>query len=552
MLRNFKVSSRLAGAFSMLIAILLGIVVLAVLQMGRIRSSTEEVVENWLPSVELVNKMNTNTSDYRIAEISHVLSTSAADMAAFEQDMAGIQAEFQKNREGYEKLISSPEERKLYDTFSSDWAEYQALHDKMIVISRNNDTVAAKAILDGESRRVFERGSDTLLKLVALNHDGADRAGATSGAVFAMARNLMLLAAAAALLLAVFAALWLIRSITRPLNRAVAVADQVAKGDLTARIESDAKDETGLLLAALARMQQSLAAIVGQVRTSCDSIATGASQIASGNVDLSSRTEQQAASLEETAASMEELTSTVKQNADNAHQASSLARDASNTADQGREVVHQVVSTMQEITDSSARIASIINVIDSIAFQTNILALNASVEAARAGDQGRGFAVVAGEVRNLASRSAEAAREIKALIEESSRRVNEGSQLVEKAGATMSNVVSSVKRVTDIIDEISAASREQSDGIAQVNVAVAQMDQVTQQNAALVHEASAASASLAEQAQHLQSAVAVFHLASDQPAVATAAVQTTSRQLVSPRHQLAKTKQTSEAEWETF
>jgi methyl-accepting chemotaxis protein len=207
---------------------------------------------------------------------------------------------------------------------------------------------------------------------------------------------------------------------------------------------------------------------------------------------------------------------------------------------------------MQEITDSSARIASIINVIDSIAFQTNILALNASVEAARAGDQGRGFAVVAGEVRNLASRSAEAAREIKALIEESSRRVNEGSQLVEKAGATMSNVVSSVKRVTDIIDEISAASREQSDGIAQVNVAVTQMDQVTQQNAALVHEASAASASLAEQAQHLQSAVAVFHLASDQPAVATAAVQTTSRQLVSPRHQLAKTKQTSEAEWETF
>nr|WP_284060381.1 methyl-accepting chemotaxis protein [Pseudomonas sp. NW5] len=324
----------------------------------------------------------------------------------------------------------------------------------------------------------------------------------------------VLLGIALVILLVMRSALTLV--LIRPLQTAVGNLQQLAKADLAQPISSALQNEVGQLFQAMREMQDNLGRIVGTVRESSYLILDGAEGIAHGNADLSSRTDQQAASLQETAASMEQLTSTVRQNADNARQASALANDASTTADHGRDVVRQVVETMVGITDSSQRIASIINVIDSIAFQTNILALNASVEAARAGEQGRGFAVVAGEVRNLASRSADAAREIKALIEDSGRRVEDGSQLVEQAGRTMADVVSAVRRVTDIIDEISAASQEQSDGIAQVNVAVAQMDRVTQQNAGLVQEATVASSTLAEQAQRLEQAVAAFRIAGEQ------------------------------------
>jgi methyl-accepting chemotaxis protein len=337
-------------------------------------------------------------------------------------------------------------------------------------------------------------------------------------------RLVMVGAAAAGLLLALVMGFVLVRAITRPLDAAVRFAETIARGELCARIDAASHDEMGKLLAALRRMSESLAGIVGDVRIATHTIGTASREIAAGNQDLSQRTEEQASSLQQTAASMEELTGTVKQNADNAHQASELAASASQVAERGGAVVGQVVTTMSAITASSRRIADIIGVIDGIAFQTNILALNAAVEAARAGEQGRGFAVVAGEVRNLAQRSAAAAKEIKALIEDSVAKVDSGAKLVETAGTTMEEVVSSIRRVTDIMGEITAASREQSAGIEQVNQAVSQMDRVTQQNAALVEEAAAAAESMHQQAQVLAEAVAVFKLAGqEQPSPASPA-----------------------------
>jgi len=305
---------------------------------------------------------------------------------------------------------------------------------------------------------------------------------------------------------------WLIRSITAPLQQAVETANAIAAGDLTRELQSTRKDELGQMLRALSEMSTRLRGVVSEVRQGVDSVSSASVQIANGNHDLSARTEQTAANLEETASSMEELTATVTQSADTARQANQLAGTAANAAARGGEVVGQVVASMQNITESSREISDIIGVIDGIAFQTNILALNAAVEAARAGEQGRGFAVVASEVRNLAGRSADAAKEIKALIGKSVENVESGSAQVAQAGQSMDEIVASVRRVSDLIGEITASSSEQRDGIAQVNQAVANLDQMTQQNAALVEESTAAASSMRDQAQRLAEVVAVFNV----------------------------------------
>lgn len=317
---------------------------------------------------------------------------------------------------------------------------------------------------------------------------------------------------AAILTVTIMFAVFIVRSITRRLQEAINIANAIASGDLTSRIEVTSTNETGRLLQALKTMSDNLIDLIGKVRAGTHQITTASGEIATGNSDLSQRTEEQASNLEETASSMEELTSTVKQNADNARQANQLAAGATEIAKKGGTVVGQVVQTMNSINESSKKIVDIISVIDSIAFQTNILALNAAVEAARAGEQGRGFAVVATEVRTLAQRSAAAAKEIKELINDSVAKVENGTYLVDEAGATMDEIVTAVKRVTDIMSEIAAASQEQSTGIEQVNQAVTQMDEVTQQNAALVEEATAAAESMQEQAQALTQAINTFKL----------------------------------------
>jgi methyl-accepting chemotaxis protein-1 (serine sensor receptor) len=353
-------------------------------------------------------------------------------------------------------------------------------------------------------------------------HARSEQIAAETEAAYVMQRNLLI---AACVLAACFAACagWLVtRSITRPIDDAVKLAESVAQGDLTSRVEVTGNDEVSKLLEALSRMSQNLAGIVASVRSSSDGIATGSTQIASGNADLSQRTEEQASALQQTAATMEELGTTVRHNADSARQANQLAEGASAVAAEGGEVVGKVVATMKGINDSSRKIGDIIAVIDGIAFQTNILALNAAVEAARAGEQGRGFAVVASEVRSLAQRSADAAREIKTLIGRSVEQVEHGTLLVDQAGKTMGEIVTSIKRVTDIVGEIASASVEQSSGVAQVGEAVSQMDHATQQNAALVEESAAAAESLKGQAQQLVQAVAVFKLVQEHHVAATA------------------------------
>ncbi|RJG07415.1 HAMP domain-containing protein [Noviherbaspirillum cavernae] len=418
--------------------------------------------------------------------------------------------------------IATADERKLAD----DW------HARSGKLGIDGISAAADAIRAGK----WDDSEMVLIKTINPTYRVADgalkeltdsmgqRAQANSAQVEADIAGMfyfMLGVAAAGALLAVAIGFFLVRSITVPLDQAIAIARRVAEGDLTGDIEVSSTNEIGQLLRALKDMNASLTGIVQNVRVATDMIGTASSQIATGNLDLSSRTEQQAGSLEETASSMEELTGTVKQNGDNARQANQLALSAAEVAVRGGAVVSEVVTTMGSINESARKIVDIISVIDGIAFQTNILALNAAVEAARAGEQGRGFAVVATEVRNLAQRSAGAAKEIKMLIGDSVEKVGVGAKLVDQAGATMNEIVDSVKRVTDIMGEIASASQEQSAGIEQVNQAVAQMDQMTQQNATLVEEAAAAAESLEGQAQNLVQVVSVFKLV-EMPAAAQA------------------------------
>ncbi len=511
-MNNLKISTRLSGAFGLLVALLLIMSATAWVQLRELRAGTEQIADNWLPSVQAVNAFDSDAALLRLNVLAHVQATDQNAKARLDKQIEDERTKLADMRKRYEKLISSPQEQKLYDEFAGMWTKYVEVNNRALDMSRNSDNASAADIMTNESGPMFLAMKAQLDKLVKLNADGSAAAAAESADTYATARNIVLLVSVVALGLAIASAAWLIRSITAPLARAVEAADRVAAGDLSGQIVVQSKDETGLLLAALQRMQQSLVNTVALVRQNAEGVASASSQIASGNNDLSARTEQQASALEETAASMEELGSTVRQNADNARTANQLAVNASAVAVQGGDVVAEVVETMKGINASSNKIADIISVIDGIAFQTNILALNAAVEAARAGEQGRGFAVVASEVRNLAGRSAEAAKEIKSLITASVERVEQGTALVDKAGATMTEVVASIRRVTDIMGEISAASSEQSAGVGQVGEAVTQMDQATQQNAALVEEMAAAASALNAQAGELVNAVAVFKL----------------------------------------
>ncbi|PXW88400.1 methyl-accepting chemotaxis protein [Nitrosomonas sp. Nm84] len=518
-LNDMKIGTKLIGSFTVLSGITICLIVFALFQMNRMNEATTEITSNWLPSVKIISEINTNTSDFRIGEINHVFSTDDKVMEKYEKDIiAGLSMTIDKNLKIYKDLISSPKEQSLYEDFMQKWNLYLAEHRKLLNLSRAHKTGEAGTLMTGESERLFNDMSMQLLKLVDLNVEGGAAASKHSDQIFASSQTSVMATLAIAVIIGLALALTVTRSLMAQLGGepkyVSEIMQKIAHGDLSSNISANTKYPDSILCA-MKEMQDNLVKIVSEVRSSTNSIDTASEEIAHGTTDLSQRTEEQASSLEETASSMEELTSTVKQNADNARQANQLAAGASEIAMKGGAVVNQVVQTMSSINDSSKKIVDIISVIDGIAFQTNILALNAAVEAARAGEQGRGFAVVATEVRTLAQRSATAAKEIKELISDSVTKVEDGTRLVDEAGATMDEIVNAVKRVTDIMNEISAASHEQSSGIEQVNQAITQMDEVTQQNAALVEEAAAATESMKEQAQVLTKAVSAFKLSSD-------------------------------------
>lgn len=521
-MNRFKISTRLAISFAVMVLLLAVLGGTALFGSSVQRSSLEDITQRCIPIIQALNRIIDGTNEQAIQFRNLPLFASEDIQKSARANVQKARADVAAEIETTTRLIQSEEGRDLLARVQQQRAAFLKQGDQFLALVESNQRDEALSALETQLRPVQREYQRAIHDLLANQTQRSDNASQQAESA---ARQLVwevLIVGGLAIAVAVFLAWAIIRSITHPLEQAIAVADRVANGDLSGQITVQSKDEMGHLLGALQRMQQSLAKTVTSVRTNAQGVASASAQIAAGNHDLSGRTEEQASALEQTAASMEELGSTVKQNADNARQANQMAMNASTVATQGGEVVAEVVETMRSIDESSHKIADIISVIDGIAFQTNILALNAAVEAARAGEQGRGFAVVAGEVRALAGRSAEAAKEIKTLISTSVERVEQGTLLVDKAGTTMTEVVTAIRRVTDIMGEISAASHEQSQGVAQVGEAVTQMDQTTQQNAALVEEMAAAASSLNHQAQSLVDAVAVFKLSEHEQAVRAA------------------------------
>jgi methyl-accepting chemotaxis protein len=511
-MNNLKIGTRLGFGFSLILLLLTTMTIIGIMRLSSASAMTDHMIDVKIRDQRLIAEWG------KIIEVNAARTTGAwmvadpADQKNLETLMAGSSGRATKIQDQIGATIEDEALKPLFKQVLDTRKAYTDVRKAVFAAKAKGDLELGKKLYEGD---LAQTRTSYLAALQAFSERQADLLDAAAVEIreqYTSGRTLLVMLGLAAIVMGVFAAWWITRTITRPINEAVKVAETVSSGDLTSEIRVHSKDETGQLMNALKIMNSNLVTIVGQVRNGTDLMATASTEIAAGNQDMSSRTEEQASSLEETASSMEELTSTVKFNAENAREANALAISAAQIASRGGAVVGEVVNTMGSINDSSRKIVEIISVIDGIAFQTNILALNAAVEAARAGEQGRGFAVVASEVRNLAQRSASAAKDIKSLIHDSVEKVSQGSDLVNKAGETMSEIVTSINRVTQIMTQISHASEEQSIGIAQVNDAITQMDQVTQQNAALVEQAAAAAESMQEQSAKLADVVSVFKL----------------------------------------
>ena len=513
LLSNMKIGQRLALGFTVVLALSIVITLISIFKLGAVATAAEQMLDEPIKKERLINDWSHNIAIAVIRTSAIIKSSDTSLTDFFAKNTAETNSKATMYMKEVEPLLTSDEEKAAFAKMMSLRGAYVSGRSEAIRLKNEGRVDESMEAHDRIYIPAAEAYQANIQYLVSLQRKRVDALRGEIQQIRNDSSRTMILLGVLSVAFGAVCAWWLTRGITRPVAAAVALARRVAAGDLTFRRQATSKDEIGALQDALADMNDQLLGLVTEIRSGSHAIATASSEIAAGSLDLSARTEQQAGSLEETASSMEELTSTVAQNASNARQASVLASSASDVAGRGGEVVAQVVQTMASINDASKKIAEIIGVIDGIAFQTNILALNAAVEAARAGEQGRGFAVVASEVRNLAQRSAAAAKEIKLLIGDSVSKVDDGAKLVDQAGVTMNEIVGSVRRVSDIIGEIAAATAEQTAGIGQINGAITQMDQVTQQNAALVEQSAAASNAMHEQAGQLLQAVSVFKLA---------------------------------------
>ena len=520
-MNNLKIGARLSLAFGLVLLITAAIAATGVWRLAALKDASMRIANVEMQRNALAQEWKAAIDLNWVRASASLKATDAGYIESLSADMAATSQRASEAQKKLEALVDDATDKVLMERVATARAAYVGARAKLLERKKAGEDVFA--LVDSELKPLAGAYLQSLADVASNTHKQLDEFERSIIQAAGASQWALALGAVVSVVLGALFALWTTRSIVGPVHRAVQAADEISHGNLAVPIHEDGKDEMAHLLRSLGEMQQNLARIVGHVRSGSENVATASSEISQGNNDLSARTEQQASALQQTAASMEQLNSTVRQNADNARQANQLAQSASTVAVQGGQVVGQVVDTMKGIHDSSSKIADIIGVIDGIAFQTNILALNAAVEAARAGEQGRGFAVVASEVRSLAGRSAEAAKQIKALIQDSVERVGLGSALVDQAGATMTEVVGAIRRVTDLMGEISAASSEQSQGVAQVGEAVTQMDQVTQQNAALVEEMAAAASSLNHQAQDLVSTVAFFKLSAGQAMAAATA-----------------------------
>jgi methyl-accepting chemotaxis protein len=516
-LKNLSVGRRLSLAFGLLLVLLLAMAGVGAMLAKSINGYAEFYPENVLPSLRVIHQLDEELSDARRFEQQYILTDDDKERKSLAERMAKARSDITQRLKDYGPLVADEQDGALLKQVSEGAAAYLAVQDKVIKASDASAAdptqgTVARELTFGPARAAFRPVRDNVGKWWDYNEKLAQAATDAAAATYTRVLWTFAIASLVGLLVGAGAALVITRSITGPVLKASEAVRAVAAGDLTQRLHADSRDELGQLLGNLDEMTQNLARMVSGVRQGCDQINVAAAEIAQGNADLSSRTESQASSLQQTAASVEQMAAQIKANADNARQADQLANHASEVAGAGGTAVGEVVTTMDAISGSSRKINDIIGTIDGIAFQTNILALNAAVEAARAGEQGRGFAVVAGEVRLLAQRSAEAAKEIKSLIGDSVSKVESGSAQVLAARETIGQMVNEVRKVTDLVGEITVSSREQSEGVAQINVAVSQLDQATQQNAALVEQTAAAAESMRVQTTKLTEAVAVFRV----------------------------------------
>lgn len=510
---NLRIGQRLTIGFGTVIFLMLVVTIVGISKINQTTGHIENMTHDFYPKTVMANTIKSQLNEIARSMRNLIFMTTVNEIKGELATIDKAGKIINDNLVQFEKMNISPEGRQLINNVKQARDNYAPHLAGFLKLIRDGQVEQARDLTLPEIAPYQQKYFEALDRLIEFQGGQMDSAGQQAESVSRNTYVIMTVLASIAAVMAVLIGLFTTRSIARPLSAAVGVARRVASGDLTTHVEVKSQDETGQLLQALRDMNDSLVKTVGHVRTSTESIGVASREIAVGNADLSARTEAQASSLQQTASSMEELTETVRLNAENARQANQLVGSATEVAMNGGEVVKEVVETMGSIKDSSRKIVDIIGVIDGIAFQTNILALNAAVEAARAGEQGRGFAVVASEVRSLAQRSASAAKEIKALISDSVDKVDAGSKLVDRAGVTMNEIVTSVKHVAEIMSEISAASQEQSAGIEEVNRAITQMDDMTQRNAALVEEAAAAAESMKGQASQLAQAVSVFKMA---------------------------------------